>query len=89
MNHYQAIILALDNLGGEGTIGQVNDWINSNYPNTWKDAGTSLADIVPMYWEAIAHRMLARNSEFLRGFHQDDIGYFKKCKVLNKEGEYS
>ncbi|CAH2716711.1 hypothetical protein BACCIP111895_03899 [Neobacillus rhizosphaerae] len=48
MNHYQAIILALDNLGGEGTIGQVNDWINSNYPNTWKEAGTALADMVPM-----------------------------------------
>lgn len=47
MNHYQAIILALDELGGKGTIRQVNDWINTNYPNKWKDAGTALADMVP------------------------------------------
>jgi hypothetical protein len=26
MNHYQAIILALDNLGGEGTIKEVSNW---------------------------------------------------------------
>ncbi|MGG3470031.1 hypothetical protein ABES02_21420 [Neobacillus pocheonensis] len=35
MNHYEAIILALD------------DWINAKYPNAWKSAGTSLADMVP------------------------------------------
>jgi hypothetical protein len=47
MNHYQAIILALDALGGEATIREVNEWIKTKYPNTWKDAGTNLADMVP------------------------------------------
>ena len=46
MNHYHAIILALDELGGEGTIKEVSDWINTKYPNTWKDTGTSMADMV-------------------------------------------
>jgi hypothetical protein len=47
MNHYQAIILALDDIGGEGTIKEVSDWIQIKYPNTWKDVGTTLADMVP------------------------------------------
>jgi hypothetical protein len=47
MNLNQAIILALDDLGGEGTIKEVNEWIQKKYPNTWKDVGTSLADMVP------------------------------------------
>jgi hypothetical protein len=47
MNHYQAIILALVDLGGEGTIKQVNSWVNTHYPNKWKDTGTTLADMVP------------------------------------------
>jgi hypothetical protein len=47
MNHYQAIILALDDLGGEGTIKEVSDWIQIKYPKTWKDVGTTLADMVP------------------------------------------
>lgn len=47
MNLYHAIILALDELGGEGTIKEVSDWINTRYPNTWKDVGTALADMVP------------------------------------------
>ncbi|WP_423800793.1 hypothetical protein [Neobacillus sp. SAB-20_R2A] len=47
MNHYEAIILALDELGGEGTIKEVDDWIHARYPNTWKSAGTALADMVP------------------------------------------
>lgn len=47
MNHNEAIILALDELGGEGTIKEVDDWINAKYPNTWKSAGTALADMVP------------------------------------------
>ncbi|MEH7254305.1 hypothetical protein V7111_19465 [Neobacillus niacini] len=44
MNHYEAIILAIDDLGGEGTIKEVSDWIQTRYPNTWKDVGTTLAD---------------------------------------------
>jgi hypothetical protein len=47
MNHYQAIILALDDLGGEGTIKEISAWIEAKYPNTWKDVGTTLADMVP------------------------------------------
>jgi hypothetical protein len=47
MNHYQASILALDNLGGEGTIKEVSNWIQTRYPNTWRDVGTTLADMVP------------------------------------------
>jgi hypothetical protein len=47
MNHYQAIILALDDLGGEGTIKEICAWIETKYPNTWKDVGTALADMVP------------------------------------------
>jgi hypothetical protein len=39
MNHYQAIILALEDLGGEGTIKEVNDWIHFHYPNTGNIAG--------------------------------------------------
>jgi hypothetical protein len=48
MNHYQAIILALEDLGGEGTIKEVKEWVDLHYPNTWKDTGTTLADMVPM-----------------------------------------
>jgi hypothetical protein len=47
MNLYQAIILALDDLGGEGTIKEVSSWIETKYPSTWKDVGTALADMVP------------------------------------------
>lgn len=48
MNHYQAIILALEDLGGEGTIKEVKEWVHLHYSNTWKDTGTTLADMVPM-----------------------------------------
>lgn len=48
MNHYQAIILALEDLGGERTIKEVNNWIQFHYPNTYKDSGTALADMVPV-----------------------------------------
>jgi hypothetical protein len=47
MNHYQAIILALEGLGGEGKISEVNEWIQKHYPNTWKGVGTAIADMVP------------------------------------------
>ncbi|MCM3768761.1 hypothetical protein M3234_28230 [Neobacillus niacini] len=47
MNHYQAIILALDSLGGEGTIREVNESIQTKYPNKWRDAGTAMADMAP------------------------------------------
>jgi hypothetical protein len=48
MNLYHAIILALEDLDGEGTIKEVTDWIQSEYPGTWKDVGTTLADMVPV-----------------------------------------
>jgi hypothetical protein len=34
VNHYQAIILALDDLGGEGTIKDISGWIEAKYPNS-------------------------------------------------------
>lgn len=40
-NHYQANIQALESLGGEGTIQQVNEWIELKY------IGTNMADMVP------------------------------------------
>lgn len=36
MNLNQAIILALDELGEEGTIQAVTEWVESKYPHTWK-----------------------------------------------------
>ena len=38
-NHYQANIQALESLGGEGTIQQVNEWIELKY------IGTNMADM--------------------------------------------
>lgn len=48
MNQNEAIIWALIDLGGEGTIKEVQEWLDKQYPNTWKDSGTSLADMVPV-----------------------------------------
>ncbi|MEW9053961.1 MAG: hypothetical protein AB2392_22600 [Neobacillus sp.] len=48
MNLHHAILLALEDLGGEGTIKEVTKWIEKEYPNTWKDIGTALADMVPV-----------------------------------------
>ncbi|WP_231505617.1 ADP-ribosylglycohydrolase family protein [Bacillus sp. EB01] len=47
MNHYEAIIEALTAIGGEATIREVDNWIGNKYPNSWKTAGTALADMVP------------------------------------------
>jgi hypothetical protein len=30
-----------------GTIKEVSSWIETNYPNTWKEVGTAQADMVP------------------------------------------
>jgi hypothetical protein len=47
LNHNEAIIWALVDLGGEGSIQEVREWLDENYPNTWKDTGTALTDMVP------------------------------------------
>jgi hypothetical protein len=49
MIHSEAIIDALEALGREGTIKEINNWINERYLNKWKDASTALADMVPEY----------------------------------------
>ncbi|WP_409274955.1 hypothetical protein V1499_07105 [Neobacillus sp. SCS-31] len=46
MTQCEAIIEALQALGGEATISEVNDWVNRKYPNRWKDTGTCLTDMV-------------------------------------------
>jgi hypothetical protein len=48
MTHYEAIIEALEFLGGEGTIKDIDQWIYEVYPNRWKDPGTAVADMVPV-----------------------------------------
>jgi hypothetical protein len=48
MNQNEAIISALIDLGGEGTIKEVHAWLDEHYPNTWKESGTALADMVPL-----------------------------------------
>jgi hypothetical protein len=47
MKHYEAIIEALEILGGEATIKEIDDLINKKHPHMWKPAGTALADMVP------------------------------------------
>jgi hypothetical protein len=47
MNQNEAIIRALIDLGGEGTIQGIHGWLDEKHPNTWKDVGTALADMVP------------------------------------------
>jgi hypothetical protein len=49
MTHYKAIIEALECLGGEGTIKEIDQLISVAYPDRWKDSGTALADMVPVY----------------------------------------
>lgn len=36
---------AMEFLGGEGTIQQVRDFIESNYGPRWKDVGVAMADL--------------------------------------------
>jgi hypothetical protein len=49
MTQNEAIIEALEALGGAGTIKEVNAWMEKKYPSRWKDTGTALADMVPVY----------------------------------------
>jgi hypothetical protein len=46
-NLKEAIIEALYSLGGSGSISEVSSYINSKYPNRWKDIGTTMADLCP------------------------------------------
>ena len=46
-NLKEAIIEALTSLGGSGSISEVCSYVNSKYPNQWKDVGTTMADLCP------------------------------------------
>lgn len=46
-NLREAIIEALDVLGGSGSISEVKTFINTKYSNKWKDIGTAMADLYP------------------------------------------
>ena len=46
-NLKEAILEALGSLGGSGSISEVSSYINSKYPNRWKDIGTTMADLCP------------------------------------------
>lgn len=48
MNQNEAIICVLIDLGGEATIKEVQAWLDEQYPYTWKDSGTALADMIPL-----------------------------------------
>jgi hypothetical protein len=49
MTLVEAIIKALEALGGEGTIQDVHQKVNEMHPSKWKDPSTALADMVPVY----------------------------------------
>jgi hypothetical protein len=49
MTQNEVIIEALEALGGDGTIKEVSAWMDEMYPNRWKDYGTAMADMVPVY----------------------------------------
>jgi hypothetical protein len=48
-NLKEAIIEALTSMGGSGSISEVSNYINSRYPNKWKDISisTAMADLCP------------------------------------------
>ena len=46
-NLKEAIVEALTSLGGSGSISEVSSFINSKYPNKWKDVGATMADLCP------------------------------------------
>jgi len=46
-NLKEAIIEALNSLGGCGTISDVNEYILTKYGKKWKDIGTAMADMCP------------------------------------------
>ena len=46
-NLKDAIVEALNSLGGSGSISEVRSYINSKYPGKWKDVGTTMADLCP------------------------------------------
>ena len=46
MTQQEAIIEAFKALGGWKTIYEINAWVSQKYGDTWKDCGTSMADMV-------------------------------------------
>jgi hypothetical protein len=46
-NLKEAIIEALTSMGGSGSTSEISNYINSRYPNKWKDISTVMADLCP------------------------------------------
>jgi hypothetical protein len=46
-NLKDAIVEALNSLGGSGSISEVRRYINSKYPGKWKNVDTAMADLCP------------------------------------------
>ena len=46
MTQQEAIIEAFKALGGVKTIYGINAWVSQKYGDTWKDCGTTMADMV-------------------------------------------
>ena len=62
-NLKDAIVEALNSLGGSGSISEVRSYINSKYPGKWKDVGTTMADLCPESTSSLypkKHRVLER-----------------------------
>ncbi|WP_066300257.1 hypothetical protein [Bacillus sp. FJAT-29937] len=74
MNLNEAIILALNSLGGEGTIEKVANWVEKEYPNRWKDIGTALADMVP---ESLGGNSTSNTKEEFRILEKVSRGRFR------------
>jgi len=49
VNQYEAIIEAFEALGDSRTINEIQAWVNKRYGDIWKDFGTAMADMVPLY----------------------------------------
>lgn len=49
MTHCESIIEAFEVLDGEGRNKEIHNLIEEKYPDSWKDTGTALADMVPEF----------------------------------------
>lgn len=77
INLNEAIILALVNLGGEGSIQEIRECIEKRYPNTWKDVSTELADMIP---ESFGGNSSSTTKEEYRILERVSRGYYRLIK---------